>query len=442
MIENADNAARLAAAGGETSIAAVSTLIKLRWWMIGSELFAVIFTARVVEQDLHVLPLAVLVGLQLATNLVTLSFQRRGRSGSAERALVTALLAFDIACLTSVIHFSGGPTNPFSSLFVIHTLVAVMVLTPGRSAAFAAMSCLGYGAVLILATGGEFTREALDRIGHGMHRAVGGHLVGMWVSLSLTIVVVTIFGGQLLRKLRQNEESLSRARAEMMESARVASLTAFAAGAAHELSTPLSTIVVVAGELSRQMADRPKDDAWVRDLTLIRSEVGRCQRIIQSLRFDPGGAAVKTDAPFGSTLREELTVLLGEPLMERVRFHDTIRTPTAGLPARGIAHAVAALVRNAIEASSPDQRVDLELREGASRISILVKDEGRGIPKDILPNVMEPFITSKPVGQALGLGLFLARVTCDQLQAKLRLESEPGRGTTASIELPQFDPPR
>jgi two-component system sensor histidine kinase RegB len=412
-----------------------ATLVRLRWWLIASEILAVGFTARVVQQDVRLAPLSVLILVQLGTNFA-IPFLRQ-RSSRADEALLSAFLAFDIACLTSVIHFSGGPTNPFSSLFVIHTIVAVIVLRPRLSAIFAALSCVGYATVLLLATGGDFGHDALTRIGASMHVAIGGHLVGMWLSLALTVAAVTIFGGQLVRRLRENERNLARLRADAAEAARIASLTSFAAGAAHELSTPLSTIAIVAGELSRHAAATGAGEIES-DLDLIRSEVGRCQRIIQSLRFDLEEPHGRNGVPLSAVLREELSLLLGDAILARVQVAESADVSLDGLPIRGLAHALAALVRNAVDASPRDEPVRIDLVARPDRIAISVRDRGQGIAPDVLPRILEPFYTTKPTGEALGLGLFLARVICDQLRAEMRIESEVGKGTVATIEIPRL----
>jgi two-component system sensor histidine kinase RegB len=348
------------------------------------------------------------------------------------------LLGLDIACLTALIHFSGGPANPFSSLFVIHALVAVVVLPPRHSAAFAVLACLGYLSIFFMATDGRLDVAAFDRVGHEMHRAVAGHLVGMWISLALTIAAVATFGGQLLRQLRETERALSQAEADALEAKRVASLTTFAAGAAHELSTPLSTIAVVTTELARRSPTAPLDDAALRDLELIRSEVGRCQRIIQSLRFDVGQVSTPGDLPFERELHGELNVLLGPQALDRVAFRAELPAGLGRLPTRALAQAVAALIRNAIEASPAGQPIELRVSATDERLELAVIDRGRGIATSDLPRVQEPFFSQPPDSGGLGLGLFLTRVICDQIQAKLTLRSEVGKGTMATIDMPRF----
>jgi two-component system sensor histidine kinase RegB len=419
---------------------ALRTLVRLRWGLILGQLFAVIFTARAVNQPVQWLPIAALIAFQVLSNAFTRLVHCRARV-FARPALLAGLLALDVGCLTLIIHWSGGPANPFSSLFVIHALVAVVVLPPRYRAPFAGMACLAYLAVFLLATGGSLQAPAIDRIGAEMHHAVAGHLLGMWISLALTIAAVTLFGGQLLHQLRDKERALARAVAEAAEANRVASLTSFAAGAAHELSTPLSTIAVVVGELSRRAPAAPRDELLMRDLDLIRGEVSRCRRIIQSLHYDLDKTTAPPGAPFDREIREALTLLLGEQLMSRVRFTADPETSADGIPVRGLAHAAAALFRNALEASSPGQSIDFRVRERGDRLQLSIIDRGRGIAPEDLTRVEEPFFSRRPDGRGTGLGLFLARVICNQIGAALTLRSEPGRGTEATIVVPRLRPP-
>jgi two-component system sensor histidine kinase RegB len=426
--------------------AAIQTLIALRWGLIGCELLAAAFSAWVVDQKVATSLFLFPWLAQLLSNAGLSMLIRRGnRIVHSEERLVVIVLGFDIACLTWLIHSSGGVANPFSSLFVVHALVATLVLPRWGGVIFAALACLGYGLVFILETGGRVDSDALEEIGHGMHSAVAGHLIGMWVSLVLTIVVATSFVVSLSRRLRLQTDDLVRARADAAEAARVAELTSFAAGAAHELSTPLSTIAVVAGEAAREwaVARTPEPDhvaaareALRRDLELIRDEVGRCQRIIQSLRYEHEPASTLGPEQFQQRLHDELNLLLGESAMARLRTRFAFSVPVRAVPVRALAHATAALLRNAIEASPPGRQVDLDVTSTHGGLRLTVRDEGHGIPEADLARVQEPFFSTKSPGTALGLGLFLARVICSQLHASLTLRSAVGQGTLATIEIP------
>jgi signal transduction histidine kinase len=106
---------------------------------------------------------------------------------------------------------------------------------------------------------------------------------------------------------------------------------------------------------------------------------------------------------------------------------------TEGDPRR-LEEALVNLVANAIEATSSGGEVVVEVRPGADRIEILVRDTGRGIPPDALRSVGTPFFTTR--GEGTGLGVSIARSAIALHGGSLRYESEVGKGTTVTAMLP------
>jgi len=106
------------------------------------------------------------------------------------------------------------------------------------------------------------------------------------------------------------------------------------------------------------------------------------------------------------------------------------------IPHRALVQSLRSLLKNAIEASSPDQTVQINARRAERGLRITVSDRGNGIPAESLPRVGEPFFTTKPPGQGLGLGLFLARRVVEQLGGQLLVEANSAHGTRAVIDLP------
>jgi two-component system sensor histidine kinase RegB len=101
-----------------------------------------------------------------------------------------------------------------------------------------------------------------------------------------------------------------------------------------------------------------------------------------------------------------------------------------------VAQSLVALIKNGLDASSPDDRVDLEIRSENGTLAFEIADRGEGIEEDVLAKVGEPFFTTKPPGRGLGLGVFLARVFFESHGGTLSIESQPGRGTRALARLP------
>ena len=116
-----------------------------------------------------------------------------------------------------------------------------------------------------------------------MHQPSDGanlHLVGMWIGFGVAAVLVAVFSGKISELLRRHEDSLLMMQAELAKRDRLASLATLAAGAAHELNTPLATIAVVAKELELYATNRVRNDEIAEDSRLIRTEVDRCREIL------------------------------------------------------------------------------------------------------------------------------------------------------------------
>jgi len=105
------------------------------------------------------------------------------------------------------------------------------------------------------------------------------------------------------------------------------------------------------------------------------------------------------------------------------------------LPRAGFGQALLSLVKNALDATNDGPSpVVVEFTQEAGRLSVLVRDQGRGIPPEVLHRAGEPFFTTKEAGRGLGLGLFLARIFAERIGGSLTLQSS--QGTTARLDLP------
>jgi two-component system sensor histidine kinase RegB len=109
----------------------------------------------------------------------------------------------------------------------------------------------------------------------------------------------------------------------------------------------------------------------------------------------------------------------------------------AYLPAETTRQVLTALVKNALDASTPGQSIELSATSRNDRLSFTVRDHGQGMTAETLAHLGEPFFTTKEPGLGMGLGIFLARVFAENLHGSLEFESAAGVGTTAVLELPR-----
>jgi two-component system sensor histidine kinase RegB len=248
-----------------------------------------------------------------------------------------------------------------------------------------------------------------------------------------------LFLGKLSSESRKKEREILLMQKRLARNDRLASLVTLAAGAAHEIATPLSTIAVTAKEMEYEAGLR-LHGRMEEDARLIREQVDRCRLILE--RMGAQGAD-----PFGETpQRTDLYQLLRQVKErfpedeERIEIQgDGPASLTCVIPVRAAIESLSALVKNALDASSDEGRVRLEAAQaGAERVRFLIHDEGTGMSAEVLERVAEPFFTTKAPGKGMGLGAFLAHLFAQTLGGQLSFESEPGRGCTVTLELPDM----
>jgi two-component system, sensor histidine kinase RegB len=187
----------------------------------------------------------------------------------------------------------------------------------------------------------------------------------------------------------------------------------------------LGTIAVAAGELANEAPAELQADA-----ALIRQEANRCRRILTTLRQTSGEPV--GEAPGVVDWPALCTVVQREfPALEIRGEASPVR-----LPREALLRTLRALLTNAFEASPEDGRVSLTLKVATSTLLLEIEDTGKGIPKELLARLGEPFLTTKGPSKGMGLGVFLARTFAEQCGGSLVFESPEGKGTRAVLRLP------
>ncbi len=385
-------------------------LLRLRWVVLAVEVWIVAS-----EGGMHRPPIWPLVAIGVVQALSNAAAYRR----RASPALAAALMAVDVLALTGVLRLTGGAFNPYGVFYLVYVALAVITLPPGWAWGLVALSVGGYASLF-----GE----------HDAHMAhdMGAHLRGMWVAFAITAVAVVWFAGRVNAALRAREAALAEARRAATEAERLASLGTLAAGAAHELATPLGTIAIAARELGLSLPDAPRE--VLDDVALIAAEVRRCQRILERLAADAG-------RPAGEGVREvEVETLLARALegvdAARVDLHlaPALAGQTLRVFERAWTEPVRSVVDNALLAD-PAGRVRVEVDPAGDGARVVVSDTGPGMEPEVLARATEPFFTTRPAGQGMGLGLFLARTLTEGAGGRLHLASTPGAGTTVTLTL-------
>jgi two-component system sensor histidine kinase RegB len=405
-------------------------LTRLRWAAIGGQTITILVAHRVAGPEIQLRPLLGIIAFETAFNLLVVLAQRHGWTFG--RTALVSHLTVDLLALTALLHFSGGPSNPFNFLYLVQIVLAAVVLGTRPAYFLAAISAVLFAAL--------FVPGLRDGDLHS-HMMMQWHLQGMWIAFVIAALLIIQFLGQILSALARQRAELERERERASRHEKLSSLVTLAAGAAHELATPLSTIAVISSELSHRFHADPAVPADVsEDTALLRQEVRRCQDILERMSVAAGQSPGDTSQRVlvGDVVRSVLSQLEGD----RVEVSASPAAMATEIVAAvgGLRRSIRAVVDNALDASPFDGRVRLQIEVGEEDVEFRVIDAGRGIPAELRARVVDPFFTTKPPGKGMGLGLFLADNALQQMGGSLSIESGPGgRGTSVRLRLPRAD---
>jgi two-component system sensor histidine kinase RegB len=257
----------------------------------------------------------------------------------------------------------------------------------------------------------------------------------MLIALVLAVALITYFVSQLSLELRRRERALAEAEERTHRWGKLASIATLAAGAAHELGTPLGTIAVAAKEMERQARKVPGGEGLVQDAELIREELERCRVVLDRMAAAGGEHMGETPSLLSiEQLFGEVRSRLSPEQAER--WVTTSSVATIEAPKEAFVQMVENIARNGFDACEAGQ-VSLDVRALDRAIELRFVDEGHGMAEQAVKRATEPFFTTKNTGDRMGLGLFLARTLVDSLGGRLTIDSATGQGTTIRVLLPQ-----
>src|ERR1700730_10730242 len=249
----------------------LDTILRLRWLAALGQLAAIFIVAQGLEFDVPVIPCVAVVGLSALLNLVLqIAFDPMQR---LEPIYAAALLALNIVELAGLLFFTGGLQNPFSFLFLAPVLISAPAL-PIRLTIALGVLAVACASVLV------FFYLPLPWDSDEPLILPPIYLFGVWLSIVLAIGVTSLYAFQVTEEARKLSDALAATELVLTREQHLTQLDGLAAAAAHELGTPLSTIVRISRELERALQDSGQITA---DIKTLREQAQRCRDILAKI---------------------------------------------------------------------------------------------------------------------------------------------------------------
>lgn len=425
-------------------------LIKLRWVAVSGQFLTVLVVHSILKIDIELVSLAVILCVTAVSNFFLELWHRRFLKyhaedmSSGEINLVLGLvMTLDLLSLTALLYSTGGPTNPFCFFYFVNLSLSAFVLTRAWSWSLNLLSIFCFCILMYshVQVGELETSIAFEPIRLSGRPSLPQ--MGTLMAFATCSAVIVYFVTRLAAEIRKQAEDLRRAEVREAQSDKLQALGTLAAGAAHELSTPLSTISVVINEVEQLLKSESASEEINEDVLLIKKELERCRGILSKMSAEAGQTTGESSQSMSVKRFAEYVI---QELPLSLQYDMELSESDGGelfeVPPKGLAIAIGGIIKNALDAQVEIGHDSVEfvikVVHAAHRRELIwqVQDRGQGMTPEVLRRIKDPFFTTKEPGKGMGLGVFLAHSTIERLGGRLKYRSEPGVGTTATIVLP------
>lgn len=370
----------------------------------------------------------ILIALVILTVVNLLTFVRLRQQLPVTELEFFIQLLIDLLCLSSVFYFSGGANNPFVSYFLVPICISAATLNYGYTLAITLLSVISYSLLMFF----NVPLPALSPHQHHAESSLNFHVLGMWLNFFISAGLITYFVVRMAHDLRQQEARLTRAREDQLRDEQVMAVATLAAGTAHELGTPLSSMKLLLKEL---LDEYQTHSSLQQDLQLLQQQVDHCSAILRNL------VATAEQTKDGTTQAETVRVycnhilnhwqLLRPEVIAVIEINTTDETRQCHYHPT-IAQAILNLLNNAADVSP--HNIQVKITWDAHHLYWTITDEGPGIHDDIAVRAGKTFVSNKH--QGMGIGLLLTQATINRYGGEVRLYNRKPLGAVTELTLP------
>ena len=396
----------------------LNTLITLRWLSIIGQSLLVWVGIYYWQVELPLQSINLLIALLILSNLF-IPFIK-----DSSINLSGSVLIFDLIILSLMLHFTGGPANPFSVFYLVYVMLAAIMTNTLWTWSTVLVSSIGFACLF------WFDQSKST---HAMHMHHGSesfslHLQGMWLAYTLAAIMIATFVSKLSSLLKHEKE-------KRIQGEQLIALAALAAGAAHEIGNPLGTIRLITSDLEDYLNKHHPQPELLEDVALINEELQRARKVVNSMASSAGELN-------GESIQAYHTQSFFEDLLRRFQHSQNIKLELAEelpekliWPKEACSQIFVQLIRNAVQASPQDSPILVKVSTETMLITVHIIDQGKGMTNEILSRAGEPFFTTR-LNDGMGLGLFIAKSLIERLNGSFVLSSTLDLGTSVQVSLP------
>ncbi|MEZ5898402.1 MAG: ActS/PrrB/RegB family redox-sensitive histidine kinase [Hyphomicrobiaceae bacterium] len=403
----------------------LQTSVRLRWIAILGQLAAVAIVTGFYGFAMPVGICLVLIALSAWLNVyLSIRFPARYRIGTR---FATALLAYDTLQLGALLYLTGGIQNPFAPLIVAPVTVSAAT-QPRRSTIL--LGVITLATVTFLVT----QYYPLPWIEGFRFELPRDYKIGLLAAIASSMIFTAVYVWRISKEARMMSAALTATDMVLASEQRLHALDGLAAAAAHELGTPLSTIVLVSKELERELGP---DSRYGEDLTLLRSQAQRCREILQKLtkkpdEQDPMHASVTVreiidESVESHKVSSKRIVVSAHPILGA---EGDGRLEPVGERKPGVIYGLGNIIENAIDFAASE--VEVSARWSAEDVSVTIADDGPGFSPDLMDSIGEPYVSTRRLHEkrekehsGLGLGFFIAKTLLERSGASVNFSNRP-----------------
>jgi len=358
--------------------------------------------------------------------LTALSLWRSSRPWPVTDNEFLMQLLLDVIGWSVLMYFTGGANNPFISYFIVPVVIAAAVL-PRAYTWFLALSA---GAVYGLLLYYYQPFPIFSPHGGMDHGSNTGHVVGMWFNFLFSVGLISFFVVRMAQTMQRQRQRLAQQREDGLRNDQILAVASLAAGTAHELGTPLSTMAVLIDEM---LSDTSLSEQAREDCELLKTQILQCKTTVTEL--------TRTAELDNAQKRKPMPVSeFAQQVMERWRvrrpgvdyqFHSDPNSPVLAVDTT-LAQAIENLLNNAADSGS--ERVEMTVSWDNEHAYLAVRDWGRGIAPQKMATLGKPIVHADRSG--LGIGLMLSQATVERYLGSLKLINHSEGGVLATLQLP------